>query len=115
MRTFPSMMSSTSAVDGKAQFSMLGLGDIVIPGIFVAIALRYDAAHSGGARAVRPRYFYRCVGNRECGRWRRACTLTCCFAAAATVAAKGGTVDSLADSCLSTATAARLLATRWAC
>ena len=24
---------------------MLGLGDIVIPGIFVAMCLRYDAAH----------------------------------------------------------------------
>lgn len=32
-------------VDGKRQFSMLGLGDIVIPGIFVAIVLRYDIAH----------------------------------------------------------------------
>lgn len=41
-------------VDGKAQFSMLGLGDIVIPGIFVAIALRYDVAHA----AQRARYFY---------------------------------------------------------
>jgi minor histocompatibility antigen H13 len=38
-------------VGGKAQFSMLGLGDIVIPGIFVAIMLRYDVAH-------RARYFY---------------------------------------------------------
>ena len=27
----------------KAPFSMLGLGDIVIPGIFVALILRYDA------------------------------------------------------------------------
>jgi len=27
----------------KYQFSMLGLGDIVIPGIFVALLLRYDA------------------------------------------------------------------------
>ena len=34
---------------------MLGLGDIVIPGIFVAIALRYDVAHA----AQRARYFYR--------------------------------------------------------
>ncbi|KAL4427143.1 hypothetical protein ABPG77_001147 [Micractinium sp. CCAP 211/92] len=33
-------------VDGKRQFSMLGLGDIVIPGIFVAIILRYDKAHA---------------------------------------------------------------------
>ncbi len=35
--------------------SMLGLGDIVIPGIFVALLLRYDV-HHGGATA----YFYRC-------------------------------------------------------
>jgi minor histocompatibility antigen H13 len=28
--------------DGKRPFSMLGLGDIVIPGIFVAMMLRYD-------------------------------------------------------------------------
>ena len=35
------------------QFSMLGLGDIVIPGIFVAIILRYDVMHNGG----RPRFF----------------------------------------------------------
>ena len=34
-------------------FSMLGLGDIVIPGIFVAIILRYDAFHNNG----RPRFF----------------------------------------------------------
>ncbi|KAL4459154.1 hypothetical protein ABPG75_014019 [Micractinium tetrahymenae] len=38
-------------VDGKRQFSMLGLGDIVIPGIFVAIILRYDVAH--GSRYFR--------------------------------------------------------------
>ncbi|PSC74237.1 Signal peptide peptidase 2 isoform A [Micractinium conductrix] len=38
-------------VDGKRQFSMLGLGDIVIPGIFVAIVLRYDVAH--GSRYFR--------------------------------------------------------------
>lgn len=31
-----------AALDGGAKFSMLGLGDIVIPGIFVAIILRYD-------------------------------------------------------------------------
>ena len=29
--------------DIKAQFSLLGLGDIVIPGLFVALLLRYDA------------------------------------------------------------------------
>lgn len=27
-------------------FSMLGLGDIVIPGIFVALILRFDTLHS---------------------------------------------------------------------
>lgn len=48
------------AVGGKAQFSMLGLGDIVIPGIFVAIVLRYDVAHA--ARGAR--YFYRCGGGQ---------------------------------------------------
>lgn len=32
---------------------MLGLGDIVIPGIYVAIILRYDMHHSG-----KPRFFY---------------------------------------------------------
>ena len=32
-----------SLAEGKAPFSMLGLGDIVVPGIFVALILRYDA------------------------------------------------------------------------
>jgi hypothetical protein len=36
---------------------MLGLGDIVIPGIFVAIVLRHDAARAFAG----PRYFYRCA------------------------------------------------------
>lgn len=35
---------------GNQQFSMLGLGDIVIPGIFVAIVLRYDVAHGHQTR-----------------------------------------------------------------
>jgi hypothetical protein len=30
---------------GKPVFSMLGLGDVVIPGIFVALMLRYDHKH----------------------------------------------------------------------
>jgi len=34
---------SFATADAKAQFSMLGLGDIVIPGIFVALLLRFDA------------------------------------------------------------------------
>uniref|UniRef100_A0A7S2V0H1 Minor histocompatibility antigen H13 n=1 Tax=Fibrocapsa japonica TaxID=94617 RepID=A0A7S2V0H1_9STRA len=33
--------------DEKAQFSMLGLGDIVIPGIFIALLLRFDAVQAG--------------------------------------------------------------------
>ncbi|CAM9356896.1 unnamed protein product [Chrysoparadoxa australica] len=31
----------------KAEYSMLGLGDIVIPGIFIALLLRYDAERAG--------------------------------------------------------------------
>lgn len=31
----------------KGKFSMLGLGDIVIPGIFIALLLRYDAHRAG--------------------------------------------------------------------
>ena len=33
--------------DAKAQFSMLGLGDIVLPGIFNALVLRFDATREG--------------------------------------------------------------------
>jgi minor histocompatibility antigen H13 len=33
--------------DADAQFSMLGLGDIVIPGIFIALLLRFDAQRAG--------------------------------------------------------------------
>ena len=35
-----------------AKFSLLGLGDIVIPGIFMAMCLRYDVLRSLNARAV---------------------------------------------------------------
>lgn len=41
---FPRVPMPTTA--GASAFSMLGLGDIVIPGIFVAIILRYDAEHN---------------------------------------------------------------------
>ncbi len=50
---FPRVLDLAEA---KAPFSMLGLGDIVIPGIFVAIVLRYDAKH-------RSKYFYRYCHN----------------------------------------------------
>ena len=33
--------------DANAQFSMLGLGDVVIPGIFIALLLRFDATIAG--------------------------------------------------------------------
>ena len=33
------------ACAGESPFSMLGLGDVVIPGIFVAMCLRYDVEH----------------------------------------------------------------------
>lgn len=38
--------------DALRPFSLLGLGDIVIPGIFVALALRYDYS-----KGTRPRFF----------------------------------------------------------
>jgi minor histocompatibility antigen H13 len=38
----------------KAKFSILGLGDIVIPGIFVALLLRYDAHRAGVTHADQP-------------------------------------------------------------
>ena len=42
-------------------FSMLGLGDIVIPGIFVALLLRYDIKHAKGQTQAKGAYFLRCV------------------------------------------------------
>eukprot|EP01018_Ginkgo_biloba_P029700 Gb_00840 [translate_table: standard] len=36
--------------DSTRPFSMLGLGDIVIPGIFVALALRFDVSRGNGER-----------------------------------------------------------------
>lgn len=35
-----------------AKFSLLGLGDIVIPGIFMAMCLRYDILRSLNVKAV---------------------------------------------------------------
>jgi len=39
------------------QFSMLGLGDIVIPGIFVALMLRFDAKRARGHKDFKKPYF----------------------------------------------------------
>ncbi|KAJ7218078.1 peptidase A22B, signal peptide peptidase [Mycena pura] len=45
-------------------FTMLGLGDVVIPGIFIALALRYDHHRAGapGHRAFGKPYFYAGLG-----------------------------------------------------
>eukprot|EP00246_Nothoceros_aenigmaticus_P005052 TRINITY_DN16864_c0_g1_i1.p2 TRINITY_DN16864_c0_g1~~TRINITY_DN16864_c0_g1_i1.p2 ORF type:complete len:145 (-),score=16.10 TRINITY_DN16864_c0_g1_i1:664-1098(-) len=48
--------------DPARPFSMLGLGDIVIPGIFVALALRFDVS-----RGNRKRYFLSAFGGYSAG------------------------------------------------
>ena len=47
-----------ASAGGAAPFSMLGLGDIVIPGVFVALLLRFDRTR--GAKT--PTYFVRREG-----------------------------------------------------
>jgi len=42
------------------EFSMLGLGDIVIPGVFIALLLRFDASRSANKRTFSKTYFYTC-------------------------------------------------------
>jgi len=42
------------------QFSMLGLGDIVIPGIFIALLLRFDAFRAANKKPFPKSYFYSC-------------------------------------------------------
>ena len=42
--------SSKKTASGGAPFSMLGLGDIVIPGIFVALLLRFDRSPGRGGK-----------------------------------------------------------------
>jgi minor histocompatibility antigen H13 len=42
------------------EFSMLGLGDIVIPGIFIALLLRFDYFRSANKKAISKAYFYAC-------------------------------------------------------
>eukprot|EP00238_Polyblepharides_amylifera_P008247 CAMPEP_0196588238 /NCGR_PEP_ID=MMETSP1081-20130531/59942_1 /TAXON_ID=36882 /ORGANISM="Pyramimonas amylifera, Strain CCMP720" /LENGTH=399 /DNA_ID=CAMNT_0041910683 /DNA_START=314 /DNA_END=1513 /DNA_ORIENTATION=- len=43
-----SILGDSAASAAARPFSMLGLGDIVVPGIFVAILLRFDCQHQGG-------------------------------------------------------------------
>ena len=45
-------------------FSMLGLGDIVIPGVFVALMLRYDALHH-----FKTGYFHRWAHSSDAETW----------------------------------------------
>jgi len=42
------------------EFSMLGLGDIVIPGVFIALLLRFDASRSAKKKTFSKIYFYTC-------------------------------------------------------
>jgi minor histocompatibility antigen H13 len=42
------------------QFSMLGLGDIVIPGVFIALLLRFDVKRSANKRVLSKLYFHTC-------------------------------------------------------
>lgn len=39
-------------------FSMLGLGDVVVPGIFVALALRYDVHQERNGKGPRRAFFW---------------------------------------------------------
>src|SRR5579871_4511607 len=45
----------------KLEFSMLGLGDIVVPGLFIALALRYDLYryHLENPKSNYKRHFYK--------------------------------------------------------
>jgi minor histocompatibility antigen H13 len=73
---FPKVM--TELTDSKAEFSMLGLGDIVIPGIMVAIVLRYDIQRhmtglvggkvkNASSPCGTPRFFYSCFAGYVLG------------------------------------------------
>jgi len=44
----------------QLQFSMLGLGDIVIPGIFIALLLRFDAKRTNNLKSFAKTYFRVC-------------------------------------------------------
>ncbi|KAJ8423935.1 hypothetical protein Cgig2_032949 [Carnegiea gigantea] len=48
--------------DPARPFSMLGLGDIVIPGIFVALALRFDVSRGKGSQYFKSAFFGYTVG-----------------------------------------------------
>ncbi|KAI3807909.1 hypothetical protein L1987_23846 [Smallanthus sonchifolius] len=48
--------------DAARPFSMLGLGDIVIPGIFVALALRFDVSRGRNSQYFKSAFFGYAVG-----------------------------------------------------
>lgn len=54
---FPRALAASAAPGAQPPFSMLGLGDIVIPGVFVALLLRFDAARGAGKKAYFPAAF----------------------------------------------------------
>jgi len=45
------------------EFSMLGLGDIVIPGIFIALLLRFDIHRSANKKAISKLYYHVCFAS----------------------------------------------------
>jgi len=45
------------------QFSMLGLGDIVIPGVFIALLLRFDSKRGPSRKSFSKLYFYTCYAS----------------------------------------------------
>lgn len=60
---FPRSSLRAAALAGeKAQFAMLGLGDIVLPGLFVALCLRYDASRKFGTAYFQTVFWAYCGG-----------------------------------------------------
>ncbi|KAF4620546.1 hypothetical protein D9613_000662 [Agrocybe pediades] len=53
-------------LDSARGYTMLGLGDVVIPGTFIALALRYDHHRNGGKKGPKP-YFYMSLGGYVAG------------------------------------------------
>jgi minor histocompatibility antigen H13 len=49
------------------EFSMLGLGDIVIPGVFIALLLRFDIHRSANKKNISKLYFYTCYAGYFAG------------------------------------------------
>eukprot|EP00168_Porphyra_purpurea_P007796 TRINITY_DN19801_c0_g1_i1.p2 TRINITY_DN19801_c0_g1~~TRINITY_DN19801_c0_g1_i1.p2 ORF type:complete len:160 (-),score=38.47 TRINITY_DN19801_c0_g1_i1:24-473(-) len=54
---FPKNLTACLFAGEPLQFSMLGLGDIVIPGIFIALLLRFDKERQASAQKAGTPYF----------------------------------------------------------